>query len=83
MLVSLPHGPGSPSPPCPHRRWHLGQVLDLDPSHQVLWLSFKVLVSELFLRVTVFFLLPCNCPWLPTPIGGLGGKQTAVSLFCF
>lgn len=33
-------------------------MLDLDPSHQVLWLSFKELCPERFLRVVVFFLFP-------------------------
>lgn len=56
-------------------------MLDLDPCHQVLGLSFKVLSSESFLRVTVFFFFPDNCPRAPTPVGGLGWRQTVSELF--
>lgn len=68
-------------------RPHLGQVLDLDPSHQVLRLGFKVLVSESLFWVAAFLLLPHHSPWIPTPVGGLGWRQmdatvSSVGPFC-
>lgn len=50
----MPCGMGGPHPHPAHGVWHLGHMLDLDPGHQVLWLSLKVLRSERFLWVIVF-----------------------------
>lgn len=68
-------------------RPHLGQMLDLDPSYQVLRLSFEVLVSESLFWVAAFLLLPYDSPWIPTPVGGLGWRWmeatvSSVSPFC-
>lgn len=62
-------------------------MLDFDPSYQVLWLSFKVLVSESLFWVAAFLLLPYGSSWVPTPVGGLGWKHmgatvSSVSPFC-
>lgn len=64
----------------PHTRpadrvWHLGHMLDLDPGHQVLRLSLKVLRSERFLWVIVFLFFSQNRPRVPAPVRGLGWKS--------
>jgi hypothetical protein len=66
---------------------HLGEMLDLDSSYQVLWLGFKVLVPESFLWVAAFLFLPYDSSWVPTPVGGLGWRHmgatvSSVSPFC-
>ena len=50
-------------------------MLDLDPGHQVLRLSFKVLGPEHLLRVVVLLLLPERRPWASAPVRGLEQKS--------
>lgn len=89
QMLRAAGGSAAQKAPAAHQsacRAHLGQMLDLDPSYQVLRLSFKVLGSESLFWVAAFLFLPYDRSRVPTPVGGLGWRYmgaTVRSVSCF